>query len=487
MEKSYKAGFKNVSFIGSLSEGCTVPRVFGINDKFSDKLNREFEFDLDYTLLEIPLHFQHCIEEDKEKRGFVKIKGGNFDFMCLARNIGWNVSDVHLTEHVRDMSNENGYIQPFKLKSIAKQKLQLKDAEKVVELIIAAALEEKKSDVSIRNQSNKVNKAAVEAEYLIKIKHRPIVQVSIDFATILKTTWWPELYNEWKNRKDRNWPSQNAIDELTKHCNIIAKPSDEEKENENTVEFRYSFGHIERSLVGMRSRQQMFIYLIFKIFLVKFLKPEDPDGNISSFLVKNTMLWVCEKFPPTSSMWNEDFESTCQTLCYLLSELLQSFESGFLPYYFDPVVNLIPSIPRETQEKVSLKIKEIISNLVDHMTLSVEKETIAGKEILKLVQSITDVFDEIQRKDYRRLLKQPELVIDVLKIYIDDINWSQLLKRIGDELARGGKKVEKEAHRFSDRVTDVLQEAGGRKVEKEVKRSGRKVEKEAKRIFKKHF
>jgi len=54
-------------------------------------------------------------------------------------------------------------------------------------------------------------------------------------------------------------------------------------------------------------------------------------------------------------------------------------------------------------------------------------------------------------------------------------------------LARGGKKVEKEAHRFSDRVTDVLQEAGGRKVEKEVKRSGRKVEKEAKRIFKKHF
>ena len=47
------------------------------------------------------------------------------------------------------------------------------------------------------------------------------------------------------------------------------------------------------------------------------------------------------------------------------------------------------------------------------------------------------------------------------------------------------KKIEKEAQRISDQVTDVLHKVGGRSVEKEVERSSRKVVKEVKRFVKK--
>ena len=65
---------RNICCVGSLAEGCTVPRVFDINDRYPDRINREIELDMDFLMLEIPEEFKSIVHEVFTKRGIVKVK-----------------------------------------------------------------------------------------------------------------------------------------------------------------------------------------------------------------------------------------------------------------------------------------------------------------------------------------------------------------------------------------------------------------------------
>ena len=68
------AAKRNISWVGSLAEGSSLPRVFSLNERFEDGINREIELDVDFLLLEIPVELKHIVHEDKQKRGIVKIQ-----------------------------------------------------------------------------------------------------------------------------------------------------------------------------------------------------------------------------------------------------------------------------------------------------------------------------------------------------------------------------------------------------------------------------
>ena len=72
-----------------------------------------------------------------------------------------------------------------------------------------------------------------------------------------------------------------------------------EKNNKSSTKLRYSFGHLERKLMHLKSNHQNVIYLIVKSIFYRWINPIDED-NLTSFLVKTIMLWTCEQYEPDS-------------------------------------------------------------------------------------------------------------------------------------------------------------------------------------------
>ena len=83
--------------------------------------------------------------------------------------------------------------------------------------------------------------------------------------------------------------------QLTTRCFVIAKPSDEEKDNKKTYELTYLFHEVETTLAQMRSNGQNIIYMKYKSLLCKHIKPIDPE-NIPSFWGKTLRFWLCENW-----------------------------------------------------------------------------------------------------------------------------------------------------------------------------------------------
>lgn len=515
----------NVSCVGSLAEGCTVPRVFTVNNQFPDGINREIELDIDFMLLEIPEEHKSIIQDVPAKRGIVKIQHkDSLNVLALANSIGWEVSEEDHSKYKNIAADKDGYLMPFKIKTVAKGKMELQNTDNMIELVLASALDVKRKDIKLVHEPDEVKQSAVTAEYLVKVKDNPAFTLSIDQAIIFRIDWWPDLYEEFKNR-DRNWPEKIIMDDLLISCNVIAKPSEEEMENSETSEFRYSFAHLERALCMMRSRWQTFVYLVFKVLFVKHLKPlsidvEEQvilgasaivDSNIdhqsrqklTSFLCKNIMLWICERFDPhDQAMWiEESFEGLTHALENLFKLMVGYFKAGYMPYYFDPEINLIANLSGELQGLVVQEAEELLSDLPQFLYFDMEREFAVCRELTKIVESISKVLEEIRDKDYIRIIRNnPELLPDIIAYFsqhslkgkiedeIDRINKEirRSAGKVEDELGRLSTRVEKEVKRSTEKVEKELGRAYSR-IEPEVQRSGKKVEREAKRAVKKLF
>ena len=157
--------------------------------------------------------------------------------------------------------------------------MHLQNTDHLIELIFAVVLGERRQNVSLESQPTKVKRSAVTSELVFFVKGKPLFEFSIDNAIIFKTGWWPKIYEEFKTR-DRAWPEYSIMNELLNSCNIISKPSDKEVGDEETLEFRYSFAHLERTLVMLRTQQQNHIYLVFKVLFTKYVKPLSMSGEL---------------------------------------------------------------------------------------------------------------------------------------------------------------------------------------------------------------
>ena len=405
-----------------------------------------------------------------DKTGYVTVKSST-RLLKNSLKSGWNVNDKDIEENLSRITSSDGWFQPFKIKTIAKEKVAYQNPQELVQIIIAAALKVKKKDVDVLPTSNEVTKSSVASEFLLKLRGKNFLRISFDTVPLIKLSWNPVFVEEWRNRK-RKWPTETAIDELLAQGGyLIAKPSVSEKYNEETTEMRYAFAHIERQLVQMRSKHQNFVYMIFKIMLTKWVKPIEKD-QLSSFIGKTVMFWTCEEYPPEMELWDPGYDSLIIVLRRLFSKLSEAFRDGYLPYFFNEKVNVIESVSSGNRAKVIQRIDEILNDIGTYLPLEYTQEYKAGLEILNAIKSTTDVLEEIKRKNFKRLLRQPELIIDALEIFLDDLDWEELSKKVGKELRRFGKKVENELKRF------------GKRAEDEIKRSGKKVEKELKRFAK---
>ena len=260
----------------------------------------------------------------------------------------------------------------------------------------------------------KVTKSSVKSEYFIKSLGQNMLKVSFDFVVLLKLSWHSEIAKSWLKRP-KTWP-EDCKELLDSGSFVIPKPSRRNKHDENSTEMRYAFSHVERKLTEMRSQKQNFVYMVFKIMFVKWIKPIDTD-EISSFIAKTAMFWIAEEFPPDDSIWDVvDCESMVTPLQILFSWLLSAFESGFVRYYFNTNSNIIEGMSDSIKKQVKSKLEEIIDNIEIYIPSDIDKEVNAAQTILDYVKSMKDSFLKISTKDYLTLVKEhPYLVQDLVK------------------------------------------------------------------------
>ena len=423
-------GIKNVRVAGSSAEGAAIARLFRRNDLFPDHLNREMEADFEYILFEIPENLKENVEDlHGNKTGFLNLRL-DLDFLRSVNQSGWSLDEEEIAL-ILDLAAPNGYLLPYRLKEMAIDKLRFNDSDKIVRTAFAFVLSKKLQDISFTDMKEGINKSSMKYEGIVKTKQNPYLALLFDVVLLVKLKWWPKIANEWKTRK-RNWPSNENVKELTKESFIITKPTHHEDVDYDTNELRYSFSHVEKQLVLMRSRYQNMTYLIFKSMIYKWLSTIDGEENeIKSFLGKTVMFWVCEaNSKEDKTFWTEDYESLLNVLRHLFAEMSKYFAAGFMPYYFIPKINVIESIPVATRDKVILKIQAILQNIECHLPslLEIEGWTVelinVTKSLLKLTVDLED------RKWLSMFLENPAIDLEIKG------NFSKLLglKQSADEI-----------------------------------------------------
>ena len=423
-------GIKNVRVAGSSAEGAAIARLFRRNDLFPDHLNREMEADFEYILFEIPENLKENVEDlHGKKTGFLNLRL-DLDFLRSVNQSGWSLDEEEIAL-ILDLAAPNGYLLPYRLKEMAIDKLRFNDSDKIVRTAFAFVLSKKLQDISFTDMKEGINKSSMKYEGIVKTKQNPYLALLFDVVLLVKLKWWPKIANEWKTRK-RNWPSNENVKELTKESFIITKPTHHEDVDYDTNELRYSFSHVEKQLVLMRSRYQNMTYLIFKSMIYKWLSTIDGEENeIKSFLGKTVMFWVCEaNSKEDKTFWTEDYESLLNVLRHLFAEMSKYFAAGFMPYYFIPKINVIESIPVATRDKVILKIQAILQNIECHLPslLEIEGWTVelinVTKSLLKLTVDLED------RKWLSMFLENPAIDLEIKG------NFSKLLglKQSADEI-----------------------------------------------------
>ena len=423
-------GIKNVRVAGSSAEGAAIARLFRRNDLFPDHLNREMEADFEYILFEIPENLKENVEDlHGKKTGFLNLRL-DLDFLRSVNQSGWSLDEEEIAL-ILDLAAPNGYLLPYRLKEMAIDKLRFNDSDKIVRTAFAFVLSKKLQDISFTDMKEGINKSSMKYEGIVKTKQNPYLALLFDVVLLVKLKWWPKIANEWKTRK-RNWPSNENVKELTKESFIITKPTHHEDVDYDTNELRYSFSHVEKQLVLMRSRYQNMTYLIFKSMIYKWLSTIDGEENeIKSFLGKTVMFWVCEaNSKEDKTFWTEDYESLLNVLRHLFAEMSKYFAAGFMPYYFIPKINVIESIPVATRDKVILKIQAVLQNIECHLPslLEIEGWTVelinVTKSLLKLTVDLED------RKWLSMFLENPAIDLEIKG------NFSKLLglKQSADEI-----------------------------------------------------
>ena len=423
-------GIKNVRVAGSSAEGAAIARLFRRNDLFPDHLNREMEADFEYILFEIPENLKENVEDlHGNKTGFLNLRL-DLDFLRSVNQSGWSLDEEEIAL-ILDLAAPNGYLLPYRLKEMAIDKLRFNDSDELVRTAFAFVLSKKLQDISFTDMKEGINKSSMKYEGIVKTKQNPYLALLFDVVLLVKLKWWPKIANEWKTRK-RNWPSNENVKELTKESFIITKPTHHEDVDYDTNELRYSFSHVEKQLVLMRSRYQNMTYLIFKSMIYKWLSTIDGEENeIKSFLGKTVMFWVCEaNSKEDKTFWTEDYESLLNVLRHLFAEMSKYFAAGFMPYYFIPKINVIESIPVATRDKVILKIQAILQNIECHLPslLEIEGWTVelinVTKSLLKLTVDLED------RKWLSIFLENPAIDLEIKG------NFSKLLglKQSADEI-----------------------------------------------------
>ncbi|KAH3791473.1 hypothetical protein DPMN_144959 [Dreissena polymorpha] len=155
----------------------------------------------------------------------------------------------------------------------------------------------------------------------------------------------PSILTRWATRP-RNWPSPDVVQEV-KSLGAFVSPVGVKGSDYEHVEWRMCFNTGENVLVNNLHDTQVKLYVLLKMVKNDVLKPCKKE--VTSFIVKNIVLWIAENNP--QSLFNE--RSLFHWLHEGLYALRVAIDTEELPYYMIPERNLMAACALEHEQKLS--------------------------------------------------------------------------------------------------------------------------------------
>lgn len=256
-----------------------------------------------------------------------------------------------------------GYFKTYQLKELMHLSRSWKPSS--YRLVISVILDIPLQSVDVK-QSRQITKSTSEQTNEVYYNGELKAILHADFPILLQLDWPCQYTEKWRKRK-RLWPALHMVSEELNVSYLIAKTSREEKENRNSIEFKYSFLHIEQKIMRLLSQNQRTVFYTAKTLFKLYVKPLS-EVYLPSFLVKNTLLWICEQTPPDHLLWDfKSEESFLNVLRYLFERLTRQVKANFAPYYFISQVNLIEGIPEEISRNVLETLERLTLNIKSHL------------------------------------------------------------------------------------------------------------------------
>lgn len=379
---------------GSAKEGCFSSGFFQWDNDFADGVHRMFELDLEITFFKFHSKYKHCFKDIVVKPGFLQVSVA--DRTCITPDLQNFHHTFYSSQGIRKFITNDGYINSYKVKQEYINTTQFSAGHKsthITEILTAFLTGELLKNVHTSHVDSEVSKAVSTFSWNVFVNSHLHWKVSLDFAMVFRLDWASPFLVSYRKRS-RNWPPMKELESELNVSYIITKTSNEERDNPDSTEFRYSFASLERKLVSLQSETQRKIYLILKSIVYKYIKPIHPE-KISSFIAKNIMLWTCEQYPPEHSLWDKDAQSIVKSLQYLFGKLYQMFASKFMPYIFIPTINVLEHLSPDTKQKVAKKLQEISLSPLKYIPREAEKVTGILQNLLNAVHHIEDIAAEV--------------------------------------------------------------------------------------------
>ena len=338
-------------FLGSMREGSFSAGFFETNLSVPT-------IDIDFAVkgkgFGINREYKHCIIKSN-KSGLVYLNFEKINDKKYFRSVLLEYTD---NETIIDqiVKDSGGYIKSNLLKEILLQSKAF--SVNVYTKTISFWFNIPRERINVK-QIRKVTKSSTDQTTEIYLDGDLKLIIHVDFPILVQLGWSCPYVEVWQKRQ-RKWPDLDLLSEELNISYLIAKTSREERNNINATEFQYSFAHIENKIMALLSTNQRTLFYTAKIVFKKWIQPLS-DVYLPSFLVKNTMFWICEQAPPEDHLWkflsNKDFLTS---LHYFFTKLRKYFREGFLPYYFIPEINLLEGVPKEILEEVITTLRVLL-------------------------------------------------------------------------------------------------------------------------------
>lgn len=208
---------------------------------------------------------------------------------------------------------------------------------------------------------------------------------------------WPSKAAEWVKRQRKHWPTEETVESLVKQgCRVV--PVGFRGSSTRHLEWRISFTLTERSLIKTFNNTQYKCYALLKMLLKEVVDKKVPDV-LSSFHMKNTLLWTIEKSDP--EIWTPEKIALAFIEC--LRNLGSWIREGYCPSYFIVENNVFDQrVVGEDQRTLNTLMENIIS---ENWRCLLSCETFKGEaKFIGLVQRQFEdnrekIFDEFKGKN----------------------------------------------------------------------------------------
>ncbi|KAH3708745.1 uncharacterized protein LOC127857997 isoform X2 [Dreissena polymorpha] len=155
----------------------------------------------------------------------------------------------------------------------------------------------------------------------------------------------PSILTRWAARH-RYWPSPDVVREVVSLGAFVSPVGVKGSEYEH-VEWRMCFNSGENVLINNLNDTQVKLYVLLKMVKKDVLKPQKKE--VTSFTVKNIVLWIAENNP--HSLFHE--RSLFHWLHEGLYALRVAIDTKELPYYMIPERNLMAACALDHEQKRS--------------------------------------------------------------------------------------------------------------------------------------